>query len=298
MELYHFTSVALSKSILSDSLSKGHLDVPGGGIIDGVVWFTTLPYPEGTGVPMEVKQLTESELAHAKKVQGVVNSSLSSDKSRIRLSVESESLKPIDIASDMPKGLIPFVEFCELMNAPIGWAKTIGLSALHDLPTVTDKKYAELLCDIDSSTEHTWYIHFGPVPAELITSVEFRVGEDYVPYDLNTHGRESLAEAGIECVNEESIRELEKILKPSHKHDLVHASIFCRGPTEPKHVVIRGSGNASFVEIESQKLVLLQTKDQSYPQKEVCSWVANNMDELMQCWERALASYYRYHPKA
>ena len=297
MELYHFTSIALSKTILSDCLSRGHLDLPEGGLIDNVVWFTTLPFPEGTGVPLEMKELNESELAHVQRVQGMVNSNLSSDKSRIRLSVDSESLRPITIANNIFNGLISFVEFCEKINAPKNWAKAIGISALHDLNVISREKFNQLLNDNNSSTEDAWYLHFGPVPRELITSVEYRIDKSYVPYDLNAHGREALAEVGIECVNSESIRELEKILKPSHKYELVHATIFCSNPTARKIVVIRGSGNICLVDIESKKQLMLHAKDPSYPEKEVQNWVANNVDELSRCWELALASYYRFHPE-
>ena len=259
MKLYHFTSVSLSKAILSDCLSQGHLDTHTGKILEGVVWFTTLPFPEGTGVPTQVKELNERELVKAKKLEGELRNNLSSDKSRIRLSLDSQSLQSFALVNGLPEGLISFEKWCKLLGAPKAWVKYMGLSALHDLENMSDEKLRKLLKKKDSSKEHTWYLHFGPVSPDLITAVDYKVGRDYVTYDLNAHGREALAEAGIECVSADSIRDLEKIIAPSHQHELIHAVVICCEPSDRKIVFIRGSGNTCLVDIESNELVGLKS---------------------------------------
>lgn len=296
MKLYHFTSAALAKAVLSDNLSKGHLDLHTGEILQGVVWFTTLPFPEGTGVPMETRKLSEREVAKATRVEGELRNDMTGDKSKIRLSVESSSLTPFNIVNEEALGLISFVEWCELIGAPKEWVRYIGLSALHDLDALSDEELSKLLGDKNSSEEDSWYIHFGPIESRYISAVDFKAGSDYIPYDFDLHGREAMSDLGIECIDNEAHQRLLEIVKPAHQHEVVHAAVICRDPSEIKLVFVRGLGNTCFFNIESKKAVAMLKDDPDYPLGEVAAWVEENNHEIMRCWNNAVENYYRFYP--
>ena len=296
MKLYHFTSASLAKAVLSDNLSHGHLDLHTGHILQGVVWFTSLPSPEGTGVPMEARKMSEREVEKATRVQGELRNEMTGDKSKIRLSVDTSSLSPFGIVDGNPNGLISFVEWCGLIRAPKQWVKCMGLSALYDLDALSDEELSGLLGDKDSSKEHSWFIHFGPIESDLISAVDFKTDNGYVPYDFETHGREAMSDLGIECIKNEAHQRLLEIVKPAHPHEIVHAAVVCREPSDIKMVFVRGLGNTCFFNIETRKAVALMKDDPNYPLRDVASWVEEHNQEIMSCWNSAVEGYYRFYP--
>ncbi|MDU9402637.1 hypothetical protein RTH46_09045 [Pseudomonas sp. zfem004] len=298
MRLYHYTAVGLAKAIMTHDLSKGHLDTPEGGIIEGVVWFTSLPFPEGTGVPTKQRQLTESEVRKAQRVEGKkLRNTLTTDKSKIRLTVESGSLQPLRMENGLPRGLISFEKWCKLYEAPKQWVREMGLSALYDLNSLTDEERFRLAKKKGNSKESTWYLHFGPIPSSLITAVDCRVGRDYVPYSFDEHGRAELAAVGVECVSVTATLELQKILLPKHSHEIVHATVICRSPSDPVEVCIRGGGNTCIIRVGTKALVVRAGNESPYPFELIHSWIDKFKSDLESCWERARDTYHIYHPE-
>ncbi|MQG92117.1 hypothetical protein [Pseudomonas sp. MN1F] len=297
MKLYHFTSVSLAKAVLSDSLSQGHLDLHTGQIIKGVVWFTSLPFSKGTGVPTESKRISAKQAEKAIRVQGELRNDLTSDKSKIRLSLDARSLADFKMVDGMPSGLISFEKWCKLVGAPKHWVKYMGLSAMHDIDGLSDDELRRLLKKKDSSKEHTWYVHFGPVQPGLLEAVDVKVGNDYIPYDFERHGLEAMSESGIECVAGTAHKQLLEIVKPGHRHEIVHAGVICIDPSKDKNVCIRGLGNSCVLNIDSKRVVALHKEDSNYPKKAVELWAEENVHELTRCWERAVESFYRFYPE-
>lgn len=297
MKLYHFTSASLAKAVLSDSLSQGHLDLHTGQIMKGVVWFTSLPFPKGTGVPTESKKITAKEAQKAIRVQGELRNEWTADKSKIRLSVDSCSLSDFKMANGMPSGLISFEKWCKLLEAPKHWSKYMGLSAMYDLDLLSDEELRRLLKKKDSSKEHAWYLHFGPVPSEFISAVDVKVDNDYVPYDFERHGIKAMSELGIECVAGVAHERLLEIVKPAHGHEIVHAGVICADPSKDKNVCIRGFGNSCILSIDTNRVIALQKEDSKYPIKEIESWAEENSQELIRCWSGAVESFYRFYPE-
>ncbi|PVZ37342.1 hypothetical protein [Pseudomonas sp. CC120222-01a] len=297
MKLYHFTSVSLAKAVLSDSLSQGHLDLHTGQIIKGVVWFTSLPFPKGTGVPTESKRISAKQAEKAVRLQGELRNDLTSDKSKIRFSVDARSLSDFKMVDGRPYGLISFDKWCRLVEAPKHWVKYMGLSAMHDIDGLSDDELRRLLKKKDSSKEHTWYLHFGPVQSSLIEAVDFKLGGNYISYDFERHGLEAMSELGIECVAGVAHTQLLEIVKPGHRQEIVHAGVICTDPLKDRNVCIRGLGNSCVLNIDSKRVVTLHKDDSNYPIKAVESWAEGNVHELIRCWEGAVESFYRFFPE-
>lgn len=298
MRLYHYTAVGLAKSILTHDLSRGHLDTPDGGIIQGVVWFTSLPFPEGTGVPTETRQLKESEVRKAERVQGgMLRNNLTSDKSKLRLTLESDTLQPLRMENGLPRGLISFEKWCKLCGAPKDWVRDMGLSALYDLSTLSDEERFRLRKKKGNSKEETWFLHFGPISSELITAVDCRVGREYVPYSFDEHGRIALSAVGVECLSLAATAELQKILKPKHGYEIVHATVVCRAPSGPVEVCVRGGGNTCIINVETKALVARAGDNFPYPFELIHNWIDRFKLDIEGCWERALDTYYDFYPE-
>ncbi|MNJ67894.1 hypothetical protein D3C77_641010 [compost metagenome] len=51
------------------------------------------------------------------------------------------------------------------------------------------------------------------------------------------------------------------------------------------------------VNIDSKQVVALQKSDPNYPIEEIQSWVKENIQEIMRCWDSALESFYRFYPE-
>ncbi|QCI14098.1 hypothetical protein E6B08_23345 [Pseudomonas putida] len=297
MKLYHYTAATLAKGILSEGLTIGHLEDPQGKIIHGVVWFTSLPFPEGTGVPTGKHTLTESQAHKAKRVQGVLRNKFTFDKTRVRLTYDSQDLPSYQVVDGQIRGLISFEKWCKLVNAPKRWAKHIGLSAFHDLNSLSDEELFRLHKKKGNSKESTWYLYFGKVSPDVVQAVDYKVGREYVTYDFDAHGRVEMALAGVECVGPIAHNDLAGIIKPLHRHETVHASIMCDEPLEKSIVCVRGGGNTCFIEFEEKSFISLRTDDPAYPVSDIYQWIDRNIDELRRCKERALETYYKFYPE-
>ncbi|WP_158467733.1 hypothetical protein [Pseudomonas putida] len=147
-----------------------------------------------------------------------------------------------------------------------------------------------------NSKEGSWYLHFGPVASSLITSVDCRVGETYVPYDFDVHGRVALSAVGVECVSEIATAELQEILRPKHSHEIVHASIVCTSPTSPVEICVRGAGNTCIINVETKDLVARHGNDNPYPYELIHKWIEKYEPDIKNCWARALDKYYDFYP--
>ncbi len=196
-----------------------------------------------------------------------------------------------------PRGLISFEKWCKLYEAPKHWVREMGLSALYDLKSLTDEERFRLIKKKGNSKEGTWYLHFGPIPSSLITSVDCRVERDYVPYSFDDHGRAALSAVGVECVGVAATAELRGIIQPIHPHEIVHATVVCRSPSVPVEVCIRGGGNTCIINVETKALVVRSGNESPYPFELIHNWVDKFRSELESCWERALVTYYNFHPE-
>ncbi|MBF8670257.1 hypothetical protein IR012_12525 [Pseudomonas putida] len=241
--------------------------------------------------------LSAKEVEKARRVQGELRNKLTSDKSQIRLSVAASSLSSFSLVEGKPSGLISFEKWCKLTGAPKYWSKYMGLSAIYDLDELTDEQLGRLLRRKDTSKEHTWYLHFGPIPADLILDVDFKIGDGYVTYNFEEHGLEAMSESGIECVRGLAHEQLLNIIKPAHQHEVVHAAVICVDPSAERNVLIRGDGNSCVLSIDTRRVLALHKIDPSYPIKEVESWALENIQELTRCWECALEGFYRFYPE-
>lgn len=297
MKLYHFTAATLAKGILTEGQRSGHLEDPHGNIVRGVVWFTSLPFPEGTGVPNGKRNLTKSEILKAERVEGKIRNTFTFDKTRVRLTYESQDLAPYQIVNGKISGLISFEKWCKLINAPKRWAKHIGLSAFYDLNSLSDEELLRLHKKKGNSKESTWYLYFGHVESHLVRAVDYKVGGEYVAYDFEAHGRAEMASVGVECVGTKASNDLAGIIKPSHVHETVHASVMCDEPLDKSIVCVRGGGNTCMVEFENKSLIGLHVNDPSYPIDDIYKWVDRNIEDLRQCKARALDTYYKFYPE-
>lgn len=298
MRLYHFTATSLAASILSDAIRLGHLVTHTDEIAHGVVWLTSYPYPDKTGVPMKETRLSSKQLAHASRVENrSLGNNLSHDKSRIRLGLDSNSLKSFEIVDNKPTGLISFEKWCKLVGAPKNWAKYIGMSACFDLENMTDEEKVRQMKKKGNTQESTWYLHFGPIAAKLLDAVDCKVGKDYVPFDFEKHGRNDLSYVGIECVSPTSLAELRKIVEPWSSLEMVYAAVFCEGPSARPEVTVRGGGVTCHIDIETGEVRQYINSRDDYPLSEVRGWIERHKAELSQCWDSALTAYYRYYPE-
>ncbi|WP_369989393.1 hypothetical protein [Pseudomonas xanthosomatis] len=248
-------------------------------------------------MPTEARKISSSEAEYAKRVQGELRNDFTADKSKIRLCVDSKNLSSFEIVEGHPSGLISYPNFCDLMKIPREWVKIVGLSALYDLNALSDDELQRLISDTNSSTENTWYLHFGPVKPELISAVDFKIGKDYVSYDFDRHGRQAMSDLGFECISGDAHQRLLEFLKPGHHHDFVHSAIVCADPLGFKMATIRGLCNSCYVDIEKAEIVGLHRDDPNYPRRDVQEWIMQNIDELNRCWVAAVERFYKFFPE-
>ena len=89
MKLFHYTSVALAESILSSSISPGHLMHSDGGMLKSVVWLTAEPRSWGHGLATGDETPSPLEIAHSERVRGEpLRNNRTADKTCIRIAVE------------------------------------------------------------------------------------------------------------------------------------------------------------------------------------------------------------------
>lgn len=296
MRLYHFTGVTLAEAILSDMLRLGHLPTESGEILNGIVWLTSFPDPHGTGVPAKAERLSASKMAYSSQVTGKTDgSNLSYDKSRIRLTIESDALSPYTISNDRATGLISFEQWCKQAGMSKIWTKYMGLSAVMDVNNMTDDEKLRQMKKKGNTKEHTWYLHFGPIPVDLITTVEYRTGRSYEPYQFEKHGRDEYSQSGFACLSEETNLKLREIVPPANHHEHPKVSVLCQDPEGPIVVIVRGGGTMYTLNGTNGE-VLMKGKSE-YPLEEVQEWVLQQRDEIEHRWGEAVESYYYHYPE-
>lgn len=294
MKLYHFTAVPLAEGILSDAMRIGHVPLPNDEPLTFFTWFTTSPYPEGTGVPQQSVRLTAHELDYVDRVEGnKPTNSHSHDKSKVRIMVDSADLTPFD--KQTMKGLISFVGLYEFLGYSPMSAKRVGLSAYMDLSLLSPEALQRELSCTDNTEEHCWYVHRGRIPADLIREVSYRTDEGYVPYDFESHGRKDMEGAGFACASAPTNAALSEILAPLHGFENAKATLLCLDPDKPVFVTVRGSGVIMEFDIETGKPVSLVSAN--YPFASITQFILDHREEWLECRDRALAACYVHHPE-
>ncbi|WP_025854641.1 hypothetical protein [Pseudomonas sp. CHM02] len=294
MKLYHFTAVPLAESILSDALRFGHVPIPEEEPLTGYTWLTTSAYPEGTGVPQETVELTEQQLAYVEFVERrKPKNTLSQDKSRVRIMIDSDDLKDYDRAKKV--GLVSFLELYRWLGIPALFGKYVGLSANMNVGELTAQALQHQLSLTGNSEEHCWYLHRGAIPAQLIQEVCYLTQDGYVPYDFETHGRVDMQAAGFGCAREQINARLATVLPASNRFEAPKAFVICENPNAPIYLTVRGAGTTHSFDMETGEPVT--AVDTNYPLASVQQFVIAHRDEWQVCRNAAIAGYYRFYPE-
>lgn len=286
MLLYHYTSVALAESILTNGgINNGYLARANGEIVKPVVWLTTSPSPEGHGLLTGKETYSDEDIAFLTRVNGEPpRNGITHNKTAVRIAVE--------LPEDTP-GLISFNDFCERYE-PKNFARRTGLSVYHKL---RDIGTAEALVRYKhtETMEDTWWLSFLPISQHQIVAVEFNLNGEFVPYSFEVHGREPFLNAGFSVVSPNSLSALNEIVKPGHKFDQVKAILLCDTPEREPTVLIRGAAYlAAFMIVDSE---LYFAREQGLDHKAIQTWIQENKSELLACWDEAVEVMYQYYPE-
>lgn len=291
MRLYHYTSVSLCETILSDSLRQGQLWLPDGSLRRDVGWLTTDPSPEGHGLLRGDEKLSDDSVRYMTLVQGFKPPNRRTlNKMQIRIG--------IDLDPNVEPTLMSFTEWCS-RNADMKYAKRLGLSAVMDLKGLSDHEIRQRMKTCPSK-ESTWWLSFYPIQPSAFCSVDFNTeAGGFVPYDFEAHGREVLRDDGFSFPSAETLASLRELV-PSKtcRFEQTKASGFCRDPHAPPYVVIRGGGQQQLFEIESGKLVVSSGNRGAGDSPALQAWIRSHYDELMNCWRQAVELYYVAYPQS
>ncbi len=251
----------------------------------GVLWLTSDPDFNGHGLLTGKERPTDSEKRYLEKVQGgPLKNEVMADKTAIRIHVDIEDDDPM---------LHSFVDWSKRNERP-GYARIMGLSALYDIKALSDAELQRAYKHAKTK-ETTWMLYFGNVPPTQISGVSALAGKQFVPYDFERNGRESLRENGLTIVNADSLHRLQDFLPPLYQFDLPKAFCICTDVSDRPFVVIRGAGYQFSVDLSSGELregeatatILAATK----------VWVGERQAELEACWEDATETYFRFYPE-
>ncbi len=286
MRLYHYTSASLVDSILVSDLSKGHMNTWRDGIISPVVWLTTDPSGEGHGLTNGTETLSDQNMDYSERVNGArPKNRRTHDKMKVRLS--------FDIPNDEMLQLQRFTEYCDRLPDGKAFAKRTGLSCYIDV-TRADPKKIKAMMKTQPTKEKTWWISFLPVAARFISAVELRGAKgQYHPYDFESLVRPAMEELGFFCPSAESLRELQKIVRPLHPLGDAKALVICPKPGLTPTVIVRGNGVDRLYKIETGDA----HKGTADADPLLSTWIENYRGELMDVWQRATESYLSYYPE-
>lgn len=283
-KFYHFTSVALAESILSSSISQGHLALPNRPVRYNVVWLTSDPNPWGHGLTTGKERLTQSEIAFSEKIQGApLKNTVTVDKTRIRIAIE---LDP-----QLDPTLISFNAYCKQNDAKLE-GRLLGLSALERLDELSPKEIHKLMRSAHTK-ESTWWLKFAPVEPSCFAGVDVNHGGRYVPYVFEAHGRAEMLACGFAVPSTHALSELANITPPAHRFETTKALVLCTSPRDEPMVCIRGNLKDRVFEIESA--APQSPVDEATPRLQ--RWIADFRDELRECWQEAVTSYHTYYPQ-
>jgi hypothetical protein len=284
MKLYHYTSVPIAETILSSSLSRGHLRKSDNTIIHDVVWLTSDPSSDGHGLTNGTEKLTSSNVRHLEEVQGApLRNKMMHNKTAIRLTYNlPEDWQPI---------IQNFVEYSKIFEDKY-YAKIMGLSCYIDIQKVSDKLLKSMYKN-KKTKEKTWWISFIAIPSKFISAVDFKCGDKYIPYNFELHGRTGMAEVGFIIPSADTISTLRPLLPGLNAFENASARIICPTPEHEPIVHIRGQGTDRIFRINDGKFFA----GTAATQNELEAWVLQHKDELMTCWHQAVSSYKEFYPE-
>lgn len=287
MKFYHFTPVPAAESILSSSLSRGHLYLPDGELRRGVVWLTSDHRPWGHGLPDGKVAPTVEQVRHLELVQGgPLKNTVLSDHTAIRLT--------LDLPEDLP-GLVSFRKFA-LEFGGRDYLRGYGLSAIYSIRNLTPKQFKQA-SRTAVTKEATWWLSFVPIPPVAIKAVDFNEQGNFVPYDFEVHGRKAMEESGITCPGRNALDEIRAIVEPCHPLEQPKAMLICTDPSAEPVVVIRGLAlqkGDRIISIENTPASSSATNDID---RQLLEWTSRHKDELLDCWRLAVERYYAYYPE-
>lgn len=285
MKLFHYTSVPLADTILSSSLKYGHMNTPSG-LVRNVVWLTSAPSSEGHGLTTgQEKKLTESQIRYAEKVQGgALRNHVMQDKTAIRLTY---------VLPDAWTAIVQnFVDYCR-MNEKDGQlvAKMTGMSCYMDVEAADDKRLKRAFKTMKTK-EKTWWISLTPIPSDLIVAVDVKTDKGYQPYSFDPYGRLGMAKVGLFAPSEATLATLQPILPGLHQFEVTKARMICKDPAQEPMVAIRGHGTERIFTIRDARFI----EGSDLKRQELEGWVRQHREELLGCWELAVASYHSFYP--
>lgn len=216
MFLYHFTSLALYHSILESSINDGHVRLQDGGILKPVVWMTTSPLSNCTGV-RSGGVYSEGEYNYAEMIQGGgLKNNIVVDKTKVRIKIDMDKLKLIG-------GTYKYEEFMRGLNQSKNYTKSLSLSATHNLNNLTDKQLIRLSKTIDNGK--SWYLSIKDVPVDTFLSIDFQVSDNqFIPYNYECNGRDGMEALGFMSPSKE---------KTSYLNNLIEGVVF-----EPYNILL------------------------------------------------------------
>jgi len=285
MQLYHYTSATMAESIFHSGLKPSTLTRGDGSIMKGVLWLTSDADVNGHGLLTGNERLTDRERRFLEKVQGgPLKNEVMADKTAIRIQVDIEPDDPM---------LHSFGDWSKKNERP-GYARIMGLSALYDLKALSDAELQRAYKHAKTK-EATWKLYFSNVSPMQISGVSALAGTQFVPYDFELNGRESLRENGLTTVSAGSLCRLQDFLTPLHRFDLPKAFCICTEVSDRPFVVIRDGGFQFSVDLRSGELregqatvaILAAAK----------AWAGERQAELEACWEDATETYFRFYPE-
>lgn len=290
VKLYHYTSAVGAESILAHAITEGHFNFPNGEVLHKVVWLTTDPKVWGHGLPDGTTRLSDEQRSYLTRVSGrPVTNNFTKDHTAVRLTV--------NVPDDHP-GLISFRAYCQKV-ATAQYARIYGLSAIHNLKTLSDKELKRTF-RTGVSKENTWWLSFNPIPATMITAVDANVDGRFVPYDFEQHGRHRILDDGITIPSAAALASLQRILPPTGPFDMAKALLICQDPAEAPYAVIR---SARLDPMQLPRL-MIEGDEVANPcpdaqlAAQLLRWRDEHRAELLVCWRQAVDRYFVFYPSA
>lgn len=283
MLFYHYTSVSLAESILSSSISRGHLFTADGRLIEGVVWLTTSDSSYGHGLLTGNEIFDADSIRHIERLEGRAPLQRSvADKTQIRITVD------LDPAAS--PGLVRFCDYGD-DHFSKNYAKDYGLSALIEIKKLSAKERKQASKNYPTK-ERTWWLSWSEIPSKKITKIDFWDGKKYVPYDFELHGRGEMIKSGFAIPSPSTISSLGVIVRSAHPLEKVKALLICPDLRAAPTVVIRGGNRSTSYEIATGKRSCVAEEGQIAGLEE---WIRTNNQELTQCWDQAVESFKLIH---
>lgn len=289
MKFYHYTSVPLVEAIFDLGLSKGHIQMSNGEIVQPIVWLTTDPSSEGHGLLTGEEKLDDKQLAYLTRVQGAQpRNRFTHNKEQIRIEVDGSRL------TEAPKR---YVDVCREIGEPAVWSKMMGLSCFYtssELEQMEDAAVMHLM-QTKETKEGTWFLSTEIDPSAF-SNVSFNSASGFVDYDFELHGRPGLENSGIAVADPAVLSSLREIIEPAHPYDTPKAVVVVTDPDSSPKCAIRCYAMQFVTEIMKPDAEVAFVGDRPDNLSEIKSWISANQEHLMKCHERAKTARARYYP--